>query len=150
MSKRRAAGAFFSPPAIVDTVRERLRGTIKHDSRVLDPACGAGDLLLAAAREFPPLPSTANLIDVWGQRLYGRDLYSEFTDAARARIVILARTISGGDPSHPGPLGSALPEVRVGSGLTEKATYLAATHIVMNPPFGLVKTRDDVPWAREW
>ncbi|ESQ07896.1 MAG: hypothetical protein N838_22800 [Thiohalocapsa sp. PB-PSB1] len=146
LAKRREAGAFFTPPHVVATVRSRLRGTLSHTSVILDPACGAGDLLLAAALELPPESSLDARIRSWGRRLQGLDLHSEFIDAARARILILARSLSSDSPSPADSPASLLNGLRVGSGL-EEGHYPAATHIVMNPPFGQVPAPLDLPWA---
>src|SRR3546814_2304039 len=58
---------------------------------VLDPACGAGDLLIACARSLPILPSLEETLQAWGKRLYGRDIHPELVEVAQYRLALLAR-----------------------------------------------------------
>ncbi len=147
LEKRREAGAFFSPPDVVASVRERLRSDVGPSSVIFDPACGAGDLLLGAARllgggEYP-LPTLRQ----WSNNLLGVDLYSEFVDAARARLVLLARSLSAGRRLAAGAEARSLQGIRVASGLDSSGPYQRSTHVVMNPPFSGVATPAGIPWS---
>ena len=134
---RRRTGAFFTPTTIVNATTQLLRGRLTSSSVVYDPACGAADLLLAAARALPrdSMPST------WIHRLIGRDLCPEFTAAARRRLLIEALRRA--------PLHSVPPffRVRTGCGLSTPVAFREATHVVLNPPFGLHVAQPDVSWA---
>ncbi|TYL55717.1 N-6 DNA methylase [Nocardioides sp. BGMRC 2183] len=109
---RRARGAFYTPPALVDWVLDRaLAG---EPRRVLDPACGTGHLLVAAARRLGDVRA------VWGS-----DLDPEAVRIARLRLAELDPTV---------PADEIAARVRVADGLEEwtGATFDA---VVGNPPF---------------
>lgn len=77
---RKARGAFFTPPAIADFLAAWAVGD-DPSARVLDPTCGDGVFLLAAARRLKQLGcSTAQLDD----RIFGTDLHEpSLEDAMR-------------------------------------------------------------------
>ncbi|GAA3810403.1 HsdM family class I SAM-dependent methyltransferase [Nocardioides panacisoli] len=108
---RRARGAFYTPPDLVAWVLDRALepGT----TRVLDPACGTGHFLVAAARRL-------------GVRaVHGSDLDAEAVRIARLRL-------AAEDPSV--PAADIERQVRVADGLTawEGERFDA---VVGNPPF---------------
>ena len=136
---RRTAGAFFTPTKITNTITQLLHERLTSKSVVYDPACGAGDLLLAAARALPPGDLRR---DTWRHRLVGRDLHPEFTAAARRRLLLEAFQ------QHKSLTASSeFPRVRTGCGLSCKVAFRDATHIVVNPPFGHHAAPSEVPWA---
>ena len=136
---RRRAGAFFTPTKITSTITQLLEGRLTSTSVVYDPACGAGDLLLAAARAFPNGDLARN---TWRYRLIGRDLHPVFTAATRRRLLLEAFQ------QHKSLTGSSqFPRIRTGCGLSCTTALHDATHVVVNPPFGHQETPPDVPWA---
>ncbi|HWJ82766.1 MAG TPA: N-6 DNA methylase [Nocardioides sp.] len=109
---RRARGAFYTPPELVDRVLELA---LTPETRtVLDPACGTGHFLVAAARR---------LGDV--RAVHGSD-----TDAEAVRIARLR--LRAEDPTV--PAAEIEDRVRVADGLT---AWVGATFdaVVGNPPF---------------
>ncbi len=55
-TKRKATGSHFTPPNLASLVAERLltmMNGMKGPLRILDPACGDGNLLFAIAKEMP-------------------------------------------------------------------------------------------------
>ena len=135
---RRRAGAFFTPTIIANATTQLLKGRLTSSSVVYDPACGAGDLLLAAARALP-CESTSQ--STWSHRIIGRDLCPQFTAAARRRLLLEAfHQESFTTPSE-------FPRIRTGCGLSAVLAFRETTHVVVNPPFGLHLAPSDVPWA---
>ena len=56
-TKQKRTGAHLTPPGLAALVAERLVrhiGTPKDSLRILDPACGDGNLLVAIAEAMPP------------------------------------------------------------------------------------------------
>jgi hypothetical protein len=143
----RSVGAFFTGSRLSKRLASRLRGTLGHDSVILDPACGTGDLLLACASLLPFRPGLEQTLEGWRDQLLGRDLQPEFIRAARARLA-LAALQAGARPSRPhGHPAKRLVGIQVGSGLAAAHAMRAATHIVLNPPFTAVAAPDDCEWA---
>ncbi len=134
---RRAAGAFYTPPALIalilDHTLDRWVGTQDTELPVvLDPACGTGRFLLAAGRRLVDrrlAHGGGTEAAAWraiGPRLRGFDVDPLATAWLRGRLTALAdgdataasgvRTIDAFDPS-------ALPQAQ-------------ADVILGNPPFG--------------
>ena len=112
--ERRERGAFYTPPDLVSWVLDRV---VPADADgipdVLDPACGTGHFLVAAARR-------------WGVRaVHGSDLDPEAVRIARERL-------AAEDPSV--PADDIARRVVVADGLTTwEGRRFAA--VVGNPPF---------------
>lgn len=112
--ERRERGAFYTPPHLVSWVLDRLVPTDADGiPDVLDPACGTGHFLVAAARR-------------WGVRaVYGSDLDPEAVRIARERL-------AAEDPSV--PADDIARQVVVADGLTAwEGRRFAA--VMGNPPF---------------
>ena len=145
---RKSTGAFFSGTDLSDELVSTFTKPISEDSRILDPACGSGDLLLACSRRLPIADSLADTLEAWGQQLYGLDLYPEFISATRARLVLAAALRGRWDASLGlADIESWFPGIRVGDGLAIPKDLGRATHVVLNPPFNLVQTPQGVEWS---
>lgn len=144
---RRAAGAFFTSVSLASRAIDPIAGTITRDARIADPACGAGDLLLAAARHLPLGKAHGSTLENWGRHLAGLDIHPEFVSAARLRIALAAARISARPERDPRPLAQLLRDIRVGSCLEESDAIVGATHIVLNPPYTSTVAPPDCPWA---
>ena len=143
---RRAFGAFFTGSVLAEQLLGDLRfRTDKHF--IYDPTVGAGDLLLAAARRLPLRRTLANTLAEWGQCLAGTDLQTEFVEATKIRIALLARQRHGGKLILPIGWHSLLPHIRCANGLEQKSLFARATHLLMNPPYGLTTAPADCNWA---
>lgn len=144
-------GAFFSSSDLSRTLTSRvIAPRTERNFLVVDPACGAGNLLLAAARKLPIATRslTATLRD-WGTHLAGFDLHDEFVRAAHLRLALLAITRGATFDLLPhARLATLLPNIRVGDGLRELKTLKGYSHVVVNPPFGAVTAPAKCAWAR--
>jgi N-6 DNA Methylase len=140
---RRNVGAFFTSSTLADLAWAPLLPTLDHDSVIVDPACGAGSLLI------PGLRALLRRTDPWraANQLRGRDLVGSFVEATRARLTL---TIASSQPPakqlYPHPL--RFPELQPGDALKEMAPLLdGATHIVLNPPYTPIIAPEDCTWA---
>lgn len=111
--ERRARGAFYTPPDLVAWVLDRALAGLGPGARVVDPACGAGHFLTAAARR----------VGVAG--VFGSDLDADAVRIARERL-------AAEDPTVPRSLIEA--QVVVGDGLAVWEGHRFAA-VVGNPPF---------------
>ncbi len=143
---RRACGAFFTGSVLA----ERLLGNIQFKATgnfIYDPTVGAGDLLLAAARRMPLKSTLYQTLKSWGRCLAGTDLHQEFVDSAKLRLALLARQRHGGNQRLPAKWEMLLPHLHCVNGLTQKALFSKATHLLMNPPYSMAKAPPDCSWA---
>lgn len=116
--------------------------------KVCDPACGAGDLLLAAAQKLPIQPTFQDTLSEWGRLLSGFDISGQFVRLTKARLILLAAKLHGIRP----PFDSSLPlhpfpNIKIGNSLTPSQHMSDADVIIMNPPFGYAIAPADCDWA---
>ena len=107
---RKQRGAFFTPPEIADFLVDwALRG--RKNASVLDPTCGEGIFLLAAARQLGGTGASAAEIK---RRLYGVDLHGASLKETRALLRgdgFDAKLAKGDffEQASPSQLGATLP-----------------------------------------
>ncbi len=132
LARRKRMGAFFTGSGLASRALDELGPTFE---RVFDPACGAGDLLLAAAGHFPVKSTATATLAAWGKRLAGFDLVPEFVQASHLRLALLAceRTGDRLDPAH---VEELLPGIRRGNGLEALRQQKVRGLLLVNPPFG--------------
>jgi hypothetical protein len=142
-------GAFFSSSDLSEQAAAGIIfGTTEQAVLITDPACGAGSLLLAAAKRLPLKRSLTATLHLWGQHLAGFDLHAEFVRAAHLRLAILAMSRGAEFDLPTGlPLGQLFPHIRLGNGLRELPALEAVTHVLINPPFGPVTAPKKCGWA---
>lgn len=125
VAERQGSGTFYTPPSLVAWVLDRAL-PVAADTRlsVLDPACGAGHFLVAAARRFIARGlAPGEAVDL----VHGVDLDPVAVAISRLRLQVLA---PGSDP-----------HVRIGDGLD---SHPGAPYDVVlgNPPFlGRLRSR---------
>jgi hypothetical protein len=153
LSYRREVGAFFTTGrhrAAFGSALSELRA-----DRFLDPACGAGDLLLAASVHLPLGSTLADTLERWGSQLTGWDLHQELIDATRLRLILAAtlrhmssdQRLDLSDASKLIP-ERAFPTITVGDGLTGiMEAGEQGTVVLLNPPFGTVPAPSDCRWS---
>ncbi len=145
---RKEAGLFFTSSEISEKAASILAPILQSGIRVIDPACGAGNLLLACARHLPKAKSLSDTLKLWSNSLMGYDLYPEFIRAARLRLLLLAAGQHPNenhiDQDHPKDLFENLKARNTFSHLPLPSD----TCIVVNPPFGYMASPDDCKWSK--
>lgn len=140
---RRDAGAFFTSSTLADLAWTPLLPTIDENSIVVDPACGAGSLLIPGLRALLARDDPRQV----SNRLRGCDIVSTFVEAARARLALTIasslRSLQQQDLTN-----LRFPGLQQGDALTQMENLLeGATHIVLNPPYNPIIAPDACTWA---
>ena len=142
-------GAFFSGSILANTLAGTFKKPLAAASRIFDPACGTGDLLLACSRKLPVREDFAATIHHWGTQLRGVDLFPEFVRATKARLAIAAALrIPPTQGINHLDFGAWFPGIRIGNGLHQSCEVSEASHVIMNPPYHQTSSLDDYSWSR--
>jgi len=142
---RRRAGAFFTGRDLAKRVVGRHR-TIIEDGVTCDPACGAGDLLVAAAEHLPVSDDLVTTLRAWSERLRGFDIHEEFVEATKLRLVLAA--LSRGARSSrtsSARLVNELRGIKTRSGVAEPLNDVDL--VLLNPPYGSRVAPSGCTWA---
>lgn len=140
----RTIGAFFTG----DVLAKRLVGLVPEQrTRYLDPACGCGDLLLAASYRLEVQPSLEATLRTWNEHLAGHDLVPSFVRVARARLALAAITRGARATEDVRRPANLLTNVAVGNG-HDIAPAGEDTAILLNPPYGRVCAPEGCRWTQ--
>ncbi len=148
LDTRRSRGAFFSSTRLRSFALAEEPSSGGSCIATLDPAVGAGDLLIEVARRMPVSHDLVQTLQQWGLLLHGRDLEPEFVRLTKARLVMLAVSrgaTENGDVST--DLGQFFPQIRVGDGLELLDSGWVGGHVVMNPPFTYHLADEGTSWT---
>ena len=149
LTVRRQNGAFFSGSNLRATALAVPGEWPEPSGPVLDPAIGAGDLLLEAATSLPVEEDLARTLLGWGELLYGRDVEPTFVRLAKARLVLLAASRGAIALGNTGlDLDDVLPGIAVGDGLDLLNEGWPTAHIAMNPPFTYGLAPEGTTWSQ--
>ncbi|MGX5770584.1 N-6 DNA methylase [Microbacterium trichothecenolyticum] len=120
-------GTFFTSSSMASQLWDGYLNTVSDNSTVVDPACGAGDLLL-------PVLAAEDQASARNVRIVANDLDSRFALIAGSRLAAMAST------------SQVSIESSTCNFLSNPSTVAGATHVVLNPPFIGVDLEE--PWAR--
>lgn len=137
----RRLGAFFTPTGVATRLVNEFPTLDWSTAVVLDPACGAADLLLAIARKLPVKRTASSTLRAWNGHLIGCDVSPEFIEAARLRLALLAVERGANLDDSATNLAALLTNLHVANGLLATDEYDACSHVLMNPPYGRVESR---------
>ena len=144
----RQQGAYFTGPRLAGRLANAATAGPRIAGIYHDPACGAGDLLLAIARKLPIQDTLLDTLNTWGMQLTGSDVSSDFVRLAKARLTLLAARRSRVRPPLDPPVPfDAFSKIVVADSLDSSRRMPAADVIVLNPPFGYVAAPADCAWA---
>ena len=145
----RATGTFFTGSDLAGRMTKHMR--FKDDEVmpfIIDPACGAGDLLVAAAKGLPVFETVAKTLKVWGQQLAGFDVNSSFIETTKVRLAMLAVQRVGDDPGIRSlNLEALFPNIKAGDGAAKWNLTRAVSTVVVNPPFAHVMASKGCKWS---
>jgi hypothetical protein len=146
LKKRRRFGAFFTGSDLATRLISRCTKLDEH-SIIHDPSVGMGDLLLATAKKLPLWRTLNETLKQWGRQLTGTDIHPEFVEGAKTRLVILAQQRHGQKSLGVTSVAGLFPGIRIADGLSQRQSFARATHLALNPPFGLTDAPDGCKWA---
>jgi hypothetical protein len=145
----RGTGTYFTGSKLANRLVRSLAKVLPNASQVVDPACGAGDLLVACARHLPVKGNFRETLQDWGKRLAGFDINAAFVEATRYRLALLAieRTPVAAPMPKELPVHEMFPNIRERSGLTDWQLRRSPAVIVVNPPFSYGVAEGSCAWA---
>jgi hypothetical protein len=145
---RKEAGIFFTSTMLSDKVADHLAPMLRTGVKLIDPACGAGNLLLACAKYLPYGCNLQDTLKIWSNHILGYDLHYEFIRAAQLRLTLLAASIHPDESSTLAHLQPAdiFKGLKVGDVFAHTSIKQNVCMIV-NPPFGYMQAPEDCQWA---
>lgn len=150
MDSLRTTGTYFTGSKLANRLVTSLKRLLPNAKHVVDPACGAGDLLVACARHLPLQSDLRSTLKDWGARLAGFDMNSAFVDATRYRLALLALARSRTTAVRTAKdlrLAELFPHIRSGSGMEGWGLPNSPLLIVVNPPFSYSQAVRDCTWS---
>lgn len=136
LEEMREAGSFFTGQNLATKLVKSFNEAITLDSVVLDPTCGAGNLLIECSRMLGVQSNLSCTLRSWGKVLQGYDIHSSFVEATKLRLVIEALNRGVKKDCSIDQALSYLAHIRVKDTLLVCADELIeVTHVVLNPPF---------------
>lgn len=149
LSDLRSVGAFFTGSRLSSYAANLLKDTFDDESVILDPACGAGDLLIACAAQLGKRKTLPQTLKIWGTKIIGRDIHSEFVQATKSRLLLAALRMGViTENCRSLSIKDIFPRVENKCGLTDYEAIKSATHIIINPPFVLADAPEYCDWVK--
>lgn len=145
---RKEAGIFFTSTMLSDKIADRLAPMLRTGVKLFDPACGAGNLLLACAKCLPSGCNLQDTLKIWSNHILGYDLHYEFVRAAQLRLTLLAAGIHPDETSALAHLQPA--DIFKGLKVGDVFAHTPITQdvcMIVNPPFGYMQAPEDCQWA---
>ncbi|MDV7105381.1 N-6 DNA methylase [Vibrio sp. TH_r3] len=146
IEEMREAGSFFTGQKLATKAVDLLPAITSY-SVVLDPTCGAGNLLIEASRKLGVEETLSATLKVWGQVLWGFDVHTHFIEATKLRIIVEALNQGIEQDCDLDEAFELLPNIQVRDAFTVKSEELLnVTHILMNPPFTIMPSPRENYW----
>lgn len=149
MEEMKEAGSFFTGQALATKLVKSFSRAITSESRILDPTCGAGNLLIECSRMLGVHETLSQTISSWGEVLWGFDIHESFIEATKLRLIIEA--LNRGVIKDCG-INDALQyfkNIKVVDTLSiTKAEIEEITHVVLNPPFTSWNSPNKYYWKK--
>ncbi|WP_272529224.1 MULTISPECIES: N-6 DNA methylase [unclassified Providencia] len=136
LKEMREAGCFFTGEDLSLKTIDSFFDSISFQSIILDPTCGAGNLLIACSRKLEVKNTLSETLKSWGHILRGYDLYAAFVTTAKLRIIIEALNRGAMSDCTIDDALELLPFIQTKDAMTTTSEDVRKiTHIIMNPPF---------------
>lgn len=86
----RQSGCFFTGKKLTSFLLTSVDKESCNESIFLDPTCGLGNLLIEASKSLPIFKGLDETLKYWGNHLVGYDIFNEFVEGTKLRIIIEA------------------------------------------------------------
>lgn len=147
LDEMREAGSFFTGQLLASKVVKSFDRAITSNSIILDPTCGAGNLLIECSRMLGTKETLSETLALWGAVLWGFDIHESFIEATKLRLIIEALNRGVQNDCSVEEAISYFKNIRVGDALAvDKVDLLNITHVIMNPPFSIWKSPNKFYW----
>ncbi len=134
----RQAGSFFTGDELATEVVRGFSAPVNSQSVVLDPTCGAGNLLIACSRLLGVRELLSETLVQWGGVLRGYDLYASFVESTKLRLILEAINRGCRPDCTVEEAMELLPGIKTLDAMSVSSANVAdVTHIIMNPPFSI-------------
>lgn len=147
IEEMREAGSFFTGQELASKTVSAFRTPITFSSVVLDPTCGAGNLLIEASRKLGLETTLSATLRAWGSVLWGFDIHIHFIEATKLRLIIEALNRGVKQDCELEDAFKLLPNIKVQDALVVgKEELETVTHVIMNPPFTIWASPKENYW----
>ncbi|MCA4419406.1 N-6 DNA methylase [Acinetobacter baumannii] len=147
IEEMREAGSFFTGQILATATVKAFPSAVTFDSIILDPTCGAGNLLIECSRMLGVEKNLSSTLKKWGKVLWGFDIHESFIESTKLRLVIEAlRRGVNKDCSIEDALSFFI-NIQVKDVLTlTKNDVSEVTHAILNPPFSIWPSPNKYYW----
>ena len=136
IEEMREAGSFFTGQELATCLVSKFSKSITFDSVVVDPTCGAGNLLIECSRQLGVEQGLKKTLMKWGKSLRGYDIHETFVEAAKLRLIIEALSRGVEKDCTLKEALKLFPNIQAVDLMTLDAEeFNDVTHVAMNPPF---------------
>lgn len=136
INEMRAAGSFFTGQLLTTAVVGALPRLIDSESKILDPTCGMGNLLIECSRSLPISNTLSETLESWGNTLFGYDLFEVFIESTKLRLILEAIHRGATKDCSIEKALSYFSGIKQSDAMSLDSHSLShITHVVMNPPF---------------
>lgn len=136
VKKLQESGSFFTGRILAEKLISAFSLPIDRNSRVLDPACGAGNLLIECSRHLPVYPSLYRTLTEWGGILHGWDINPSYIESTKLRLILEAVRRGCQSDCTLEDACQRLRRIHCFDALSAQAeNFTGITHLAANPPF---------------
>ena len=147
IDEMREAGSFFTGQKLAAATVNLFSVAITFDSVILDPTCGAGNLLIECSRRLGVENTLSATLIKWSKVLRGYDLHASFIEATKLRLVIEALSRGVEKDCDIECAISFFKNIKVKDTLSvTKQEVSGVTHTILNPPFSIWKSPNKNYW----
>lgn len=135
LETRKEYGIFFTHGNFSRQVVSPYNKRLKKGQIILDPSCGAGDLLIECSRFLPVKKTLSRTVEYWGEIIRGYDIHKQLIDAAKYRLILSAINRGVEIDCNTFNLNNIFPNLLSVDALENLKEFIYADMIVANPPY---------------